>query len=560
MKRSLKISLFVVSIIILLLFLSKIYISSFVENKIVDLINNSNSDKYTTKVKEVNFKLFDRSITLNNLFIGLKTNHKLNSLSQNIKNDSLERITISTIKINDVYFLDYILKKNVRIGQIEINDVFIRETNKKKSKSNDEKTFNIDSIHIEKINAFEIDRLNFNNIQYSVFDSISEKFVFRHKPVSFNLDGFKLKKVKNEIFKIELIDEIFKINDIELDVSEENYTLFIDEVNLNTKTSNIQVINLKYEPIEGKIDLAKKYKFNNSVFIFDIGKINLYHINLTKLIQNKGVFIDSILISKGEFEFYKDRRKPFDKSLNKKLPQDILKELKIPVYIEHVSFEDCLLLAENRFPHKDMEMKLSINNIYAKINNISNIKDYSNTPVKINVHGNLMNKGSLKVNFIIPMNDPKNTFYFDGSLGTSKFKYYDDIIYPTLGLKILKGNLDKLTFNAKANNYSSSGTMKMLYRDLNATVYKKKSLEKNKFLSWAVGVVLHNSNPVKHKKERVAIMYHKREKFKGFGNYLWKTLQSGIVNTLSPAGNKTSKKADKLIYKKEHKKKKEAMQ
>ena len=98
--------------------------------------------------------------------------------------------------------------------------------------------------------------------------------------------------------------------------------------------------------------------------------------------------------------------------------------------------------------------------------------------------------------------------------------------------------------------------MKMLYHDLDATVYKKNSHEKNKFLSWAVKTVLHNSNPIKRKDVRVASMYHKHENFRGFGGYLWKILQSGIVNTLSPIGNKTSKKADKIIEKKKRKKEK----
>ncbi len=561
MKRNLKIIFFVVSLIVLLLFLFKIYISSFIENKITDLINNgSSSDKFTMKVDEVSFKLLEQSITLNNFLIGSKANSNLDSLSQNIKNDSLEKITISSIKINDIHFLSYILKKNVRIGQIEVNDVFIKQTNKKKLDTIHEKPVNIDSIYIEKINSLEIDRFNFNNIQYTVIDSITHELVFHHKPVSFNLDGFQLKKLNDEdpIFKLELADKVFKVNGVVLDVSKDNYKLFIDEVNLNTKTSDIQIKSLKYEPIGGKHAIAKKYKYNNSVFNFGIDQINLYNINFSKLIKNQGLFIDSILISKGVFGFYKDKRKPFDEKLNKKLPQELLKGLKLPLNIDHISFDSCTLLVETQFPDSDMEMKLSIDHINGHIINISNIKNHANTPIKINIHAKLMNKGSLKANFVLPMNDHQNTFYFDGSLGSTKFRYYDDIIYPVLGLKVLKGNLDHLTFKAKANNYSSSGTMKMLYHDLDATVYKKKTHEKSKFLSWAVKTVLHNSNPVKNKKVRIAVLSHQYEPHKGFGNYLWKTLQSGIVNTLSPVGNLTSKKSDELKYKKENKKKKKS--
>ncbi|MCK5867496.1 MAG: hypothetical protein KAG14_03785, partial [Mycoplasmataceae bacterium] len=143
-----------------------IFISNQIEDRIAELINNNKSDKYTTSVGNVKFKLLDRSITLNNLFIGPKISNNLDSLSQNIEHDSLEKITISSIKINDIYYLDYIRDKYVRIGEIDINDVFINETNRKKSESKNTKQdgqpkIDLDSINIKGISGFEIDRFNF---------------------------------------------------------------------------------------------------------------------------------------------------------------------------------------------------------------------------------------------------------------------------------------------------------------------------------------------------------------------------------------------------------------
>jgi len=233
-----------------------------------------------------------------------------------------------------------------------------------------------------------------------------------------------------------------------------------------------------------------------------------------------------------------------------------LKELKLPVNIAYISIKNSRIYVENHVPHSDVKMKLTLNKINGFVTNISNIKDQSDVPIKMSFHAKLMNIGDLKANFNFPMNDKHNYFYFDGSLGSSKFKYYDDIIYPALGIKIIQGELDQLTYKAKANNYSASGTMKFLYHDLSADIFKKNSHERNKFLSWAVTTVLQNSNPIKHKEVRIATMYHKHEKYRGFGGYLWKTLQSGIVNTISPLGNKTSRKGDEMIEKNKAKNKK----
>ena len=40
-------------------------------------------------------------------------------------------------------------------------------------------------------------------------------------------------------------------------------------------------------------------------------------------------------------------------------------------------------------------------------------------------------------------------------------------------------------------------------------------------------------------------MKFERVLYKGFGNFLWKTLQNGIVNTIAPFGMTTEKEAAK---------------
>ena len=87
--------------------------------------------------------------------------------------------------------------------------------------------------------------------------------------------------------------------------------------------------------------------------------------------------------------------------------------------------------------------------------------------------------------------------------------------------------------------------MKMLYQDLEAEVYKKKTAEKNDFLSWSVNHLVHKSNPGNNGEVREATMKFERVPYKGFANFLWKTLQNGIVNTIAPFGMTTEKAASK---------------
>ena len=78
--------------------------------------------------------------------------------------------------------------------------------------------------------------------------------------------------------------------------------------------------------------------------------------------------------------------------------------------------------------------------------------------------------------------------------------------------------------------------MTMLYQNLEAKVFKAHSLEKNKFLSWSVNAIIKKSNPHKNKKARIVVMEFERDKYKGLGNYIWKTILSGITNSIAPGG------------------------
>jgi hypothetical protein len=253
--------------------------------------------------------------------------------------------------------------------------------------------------------------------------------------------------------------------------------------------------------------------------------------------------MDSIQISQFSIDIYKDKRKPFDENKRPVFPHDLLKKMELPILIPKISIEDSQLFYEEKLEKKDASMKVSLNELNINIHNVTSIKEYREESLKIEMNSKFMNKTPLNVKMDLPLKDDQNTFFFSGKLGASPLKYYESILVPALGIKVLNGDLKGLTFQASANNYSSKGTMTMLYSDLEAQVLKENNSEKRGFVSWSVNTLAHNSNPGHNGHEREVMMNFDRVSYKGFGNILWKTLQSGIVHTIAPFG-KTKEKAD----------------
>jgi len=542
-KKYKKSLIFLLITIVIILIVNRI-ISNVIEQKVTELLLKTNSEYYTTQIEDVKFNLFSRSITLNNLFLS-PTSKSFSDLKNNKSSENtLDKVIISSIDFEGIHLLKIIFNNDIKINTLNINDLNIHVFKKNKLSKKEQtknKKINLDSIYIKKLNGLQVDKIKINNIKYQIFDFSSNKIIFQHEPFNLTLDGFKLEKYYDQFFKIKLEEELFKIDDIKINFPKNNYTLFIQSIAFDFKKDIINIQKFIYKPLKGLISEANNYKYNKEFFDIDIENIKVCNYDIIKTFKKEGVFIDSILVSKMELNIFKDKTKPWDTKKIKKLPHIALKQMELPLFINKIKINNSNLFLEEKFEKKDILMKVSLNNLNAQISNITSIKAYRKIPLRVNLNSKLMNKAPMQVDMTFPLNDNQNIFYFNGSLGASRFSYFDEALFPILGIKILKGNLDDLTFSASADNVSSSGKMTMLYHNFEADVFKNKSMNENKFLSWTVNTLIHQSNPKKNKKPREAILHYDRENYKGLGNYFWKTIQSGIINTLIPGGKTTEK-------------------
>ena len=87
--------------------------------------------------------------------------------------------------------------------------------------------------------------------------------------------------------------------------------------------------------------------------------------------------------------------------------------------------------------------------------------------------------------------------------------------------------------------------MTMLFDNLDAAVLKKDQLEENKTFSFLANAAIKDSNPSKNGRVSVAEIEFDRTMYKGFGNYLFKTVESGLVNSVYPFGDRKKVKKKK---------------
>jgi len=553
-KKS-KLALAILLIIATVLLIANFVVSNLLSKKVADLLMNQKIENHQVSIGKTKFSLFDRSLVFKEIHFTPSDSAMIKLKDPSPDLNALHKISISRLKLRGIHLFPLIFSKNIIVEQLIIDDPLYQRfsNNKQTEPAKKSKKINLDSIPIKGIGGFELDRIKVSNLKFQVVEIENNKITFENKPMSFGFSGFKLEDTGDQVFKLSAVDDIFEISTIKVDFPKEKYSFSLDKIHFNFVENTMLIKNLSYVPLIDKAKLANTYRFNKEVYTMDLEEIRIFKLDLQKLIENKGVFMDSIQISGSTIDIYKDKRKPFDESKRPEYPQNLLKKTKTPILIPKISINKSKFFYEERLENKDLLMKVSMHELNINIHNVTSIKAYREQPVIIDMNAQVMNKATLDLHMVLPLKDDEHTFTFKGELGASHMKYYDSAIIPAVGLKVLNGELQHMAFDATANDYSSTGTMTMLYSDLEAEVFKHKNNDRNGFLSWGVNRVVHKSNPGKNGKIREVMMNFDRVSYKGFGNVLWKTLQSGIVNTITPFG----KSAEKEEGKKEKHEKKE---
>ncbi len=276
--------------------------------------------------------------------------------------------------------------------------------------------------------------------------------------------------------------------------------------------------------------------YQYEILDLEIKKASIHSFQIGDILRNSRIFLSDVEIYKMKLGIYKDQTRPFDEKRRPKLLQELLRSLKQDLFVDSLLVRDSELTFTAKRKEKNPPMVVTLGSLNVKVSNITSVFDsiVKGEVLSINLKANLQKKIPMGVNMYLPMASITDTFSFDGWLSGGKMKLFNPIVLPVLGIRFDDGQLDGITFAAKANSVYSIGEMTMLYHGLKAEVLKNQTQETNKFLSWAAKQVIIKSNPAKDKEKRTVPMYFERVNYKGPVNFLWRTLQSGITATLIP--------------------------
>lgn len=547
-KRLLIIAGIIIGVFLIILFVINQFAASIIEGKIKAALDKNNTE-YHVKIRDVGGNILFGNIRIKDVEI-IPDSSLLKSIKDgNATTSTAFEVKIPLLRLAGVGMYDALVSADIKLNVIEIKKAKIKIYKGKpltvNKTLNEEKTpskkFNPDSIYLKNVTGLSIGRISLSDNEIQIWDLEKEKEILANKLSRFNLTGLYIRKYEEiqHVFYLDVTECKIHISKEEFDLPGGDYKLSFKELDLSISDSTLRINKLQFKPTwEDKFKMAAQWKFTKEIYDVEAEDVDIHSIHLSKFLTEGGVYIDSITLNKIDVKILKDKRYPFDESQRPLLPQQSLKNMEMPLYIGSVKIYDSKLVYQEKEEGALDLMTVELGSLNASINFITSVKDSIKTkkPMKATINAKLMNKPTLTVDFEFPLHTQSDVFYFSGWVNSTKLSIFDEASSPAIGVKFLNGNLQSLHFKASASATVSNGEMTMLYDDLQAEVLKKDNESASKFMSWAANTVLRTANPGKNGKVRVVEIGFNRVMYKGLGNFVWKTLQSGIVSSVTPGG------------------------
>jgi hypothetical protein len=256
---------------------------------------------------------------------------------------------------------------------------------------------------------------------------------------------------------------------------------------------------------------------------------------------NKKFIAEELVVTHPHADICRDKRIARDMSIFPKLFQTAVAELHFRLRIGSVSTVDGYLnyqeiLEGAKYPGRVMLDKLNMD-----ISGLCNYPDSIKKGQAINVdaRAQLMNHSPVQIYFYLPIGNHAEYFTFHGYAGSFPAVKLNPTLENMVYVEATGGTVDRVEFYGMGMNDTAVGRIEFTYTDLTMAVLKKKKeqegvAEENKFLSFVARTAMHKNNPNPGKDPRIAKMMFVRDRNKGFFNYFWKTIQDGIIVTLTP--------------------------
>ena len=519
-------ALFLVLVASGLHFYASWYLEDQIKTTLISEINSNSDGKYEFTISTLNLSFLNRSINLEDLSFNT-TNRAVQQLDVDLKSISLSKIDLSQL----------LFKREISIGRILVENpiIQIRRDLTESTGSNAETLIQqaaeassavLSNILIPEISVTQLDLEMYRQTDETPYLSIdnSELTLF---DVSLNksslIDGFPFQYSSGAFRNIEYLPEsgLYSIRGSLIEFSSISRTASADSLLLT--------------PLLEADDFFDTVGYRTDRMTGSATSLRLNGFDVNRFLNDGIVLSENAFIGEPELTLFRNKNYPRRENRpNKPLPQELLRELEIPVMIEAITIEDAAIRYSEIAENAENSGYIEFANTDARLLNTTNIDSLirKNSSWTVEASTRVMDKGELDLSFQFPLNEEYHTI--TGRMRKMSAMELNHALEPIASVRIESGDITTLRFEMRLRKSEAIGFLEVIYDDLKISVLDKKTGGKN-FRSRITSFL---ANHLKIKKEndandpRMGAISYQREPEKSFFNYWWKSLRTGLKTSI----------------------------
>ncbi|HRG57696.1 MAG TPA: hypothetical protein PK323_01995 [Bacteroidia bacterium] len=471
-----------------------------------------------------NFKYENKHLEMEEIFLALRQKHYIES--------NISKLSIEGFDADEFIELKHSKIKKLFFRNPRFKISLIAQSNYSNSKidTEDKIGYTIDLIEgLEIINgAIDLDHRKKRNLKLSVrsLDILAK-----------NIDPMFFDDKQNVTL---LRDVTLKTGNIHFNFPNNLYHLNLGKIEYSLLHKSLNIDSLKLKSNYNKSEFYKIVKKQIARIELATKSIYLKDFDINKILNENKFYADEIEAKKSVLTFYKDKNIPLNENDYKQFPQELLKDLNYPIYINRLQINECELVSEILNPGARNIAKININEIQAEFKHIDNTIYKGNT-LKVIFEGKIAGAGLLKANAMIDMYATNYHHKVHAEIGSMPFKHLNDFMFDFAAVEISSGTLDRAIIDIDGNNNKIHCKLDLSYHNLNMDILRNRNKKNKKYRNIAsilANTIIYNNNPEPGKKLRSSSVTQPYISNKFIvGNWINASLKAMLLTTSPSAAN-----------------------
>jgi len=515
-KSLLKITIWIASILLSIIFLTTVIIKPWIGKKIQAAFNEKNKN-YQVKLKKISISIISSSIELKGITLN---SHK------SIGGNPDSKAEIASIKFSGINFTKLLIRKDISIREVKISGGKIKgkipTARKPAPPIIIPLNISIGTIIIDKADISIVDSSSAR--RYSIKEGI--------------LKVYDIQVAKKDTLSPAIVHNFdFSASEYVSVSSDSMYSFIAKDILYTTTSKALTSSKLSIHPNYANYDFSSRHKYQTDCIEAELSNICIHDFNALDYLRSGNIISSYIEITKMDLKAFRDKRKEF-KHVKKTAFQDLIYNYPATLIIDSIRILNGNIEYTEHARDANEPGKLYFDKVNATFYKLTNDTIYKTKPASFELKCNalLMGKGRINVVLKATIFDHNNTFSLYGTVSDMEAKELNPYLDRNAFMYLTSGIMDGMKFSFIANNSRAKGKMTLLYHGLEITVKNKRTDDttafKERFVSLIVNSKIIKSNPLPHEKARIGIIDYERDPEKFIFDYWVKSVLSGIKSSL----------------------------